>query len=228
MRNKKKILIYSFGTVVILCFVTVVAVAVALDSLIKATVESVGPKMTRTEFTLDEVDIRLLSGYGKLSGLLIGNPEGYSSDFAIKIDEALLDLHPGTLWNDKLVVESIQVISPEIIFEGGATNNNLREIVRNIEEFVGSPDEREQLDRRLQVNHFLLSEAKVHLRLPLFGKRNLTLTAPEIELHNLGTGPDGITSAELTEMIIGRISEEVSGMMTSALRELGRSPENLQ
>lgn len=212
----------------ILCFVTVVAVAVALDSLIKATVESVGPKMTRTEFTLDEVDIRLLSGYGKLSGLLIGNPEGYSSDFAIKIDEALLDLHPGTLWNDKLVVESIQVISPEIIFEGGATNNNLREIVRNIEEFVGSPDEREQLDRRLQVNHFLLSEAKVHLRLPLFGKRNLTLTAPEIELHNLGTGPDGITSAELTEMIIGRISEEVSGMMTSALRELGRSPENLQ
>ena len=133
MRNKKKILIYSFGTVVILFFATVVAVAVALDSLIKTTVESVGPKMTRTEFTLDEVDIRLLNGYGKLSGLLIGNPEGYSSDFAIKIDEALLDLHPGTLWDDKLVVESIRVVSPEIIFEGGATNNNLREIIKNIE-----------------------------------------------------------------------------------------------
>jgi len=203
-------------------FLTVVTVALLLDSFIKSTVESVGPKMTRTAFTLDQVDIRLLQGSGRLTGLLIGNPTNYSSTFAMKMDEALLDIHAGTFLDEKLVVESIKIAGPEITFEGSRTENNLKAIALNIGEFVGTWEERERLDRKLQVNHFLLSDAKVHLRLELFGKREITLKAPTIELHDLGMGPEGITSAELSELVIQQISDTVGGMIVTALAELGR------
>ena len=222
MKRKKKILAYGFLASVALFLVCLVVAVLMIDLLIKKTVESVGPKMTGTTFTLDRVTVRMLKGSGKLTGLTIGNPKGYTSDFALKIDEALLDVHPGTVFKEKLVVDSIQVVGPEISFEGGQSENNLKEIGRNIAEFIGSMEEREKLDRRLQVNHFLLEDARVHLRINFLGKRTITLSAPRIELHDLGKGPEGLTSAELTELIIGKINETVGAMVAGAMADFRR------
>lgn len=208
-RKRTKILCIAIGSFFTLLFIGIVTLAFALDSIIKRTVESVGPKMTGTDFTIEEVDIRLLSGFSRLKQLEIANPDGYTEPYAMRLEEAVLDIHAGTFGSDKLVIEKISVIGPEISFEGSSKSNNLQRIGENIAAFVGSRAERNDLDRRLQVDHFLLSNAKVHIRLAFLGHRPIRIVLPTVELRDLGKNEDGITSAELTERIVKAISAEI-------------------
>lgn len=213
MKKKKLIISLIVGTAALILVGTLI-VALTLEWVIKSGVESVGPRMTQTAVTLESMEISPFSGTGSINGLHLGNPEGYTTEFAIKLDRALLHIDPTSLWSDKVIVETFQMDAPEITFEGNRSENNLGKILENVADYVGELSEH-QFTGKLQVNHFRLSGGKVHLRLSMFGKQTITLSAPEIELRDLGTGPDGITSTELTQLIIKKISSKL-GMLTTA------------
>jgi len=219
--KKKKLILGVLAGITGLLVIAFAVVAMSLDLIVKSGVETVGPQMTRTTFTLEDVEISPFDGTGSITGLLIGNPDGYTSDFAVKMDRALIQIRPSSMWSEKLIIDSILVAAPEIAFEGGTSANNLGTILQNIKAYTGEKD-RDRSNRKLQVNHFRLSGAKVHLKLSIFGNRIITLAAPDIELHDLGTGPDGVTSAELTDLVVKRISSAVGTMITSSLAEIGR------
>ncbi len=221
--TKKKLILGILAGASLLSTVTIAVVVMSLDGIVKSGFESVGPRMTRTSLTLESVEIQPFSGTGSLRGLLIGNPEGYAAAFAIKMDRARIQIQPASMLSDKIVVETVQLDAPEITFEGGQLENNLGVILKNINEYAGDW-ENDKPEQKLQINHFSLIGAKVHLRLAIFGGQNMTLVVPDIELRDLGTGPAGVTSAELTRLVITRITREAGAMMTSALAELGRPP----
>src|SRR5437870_11843405 len=56
-----------------------------LGSIAKKGVETVGPQITGTEIKLDSATLSLLSGSGKLKGLLVGNREGFKTESAITV-----------------------------------------------------------------------------------------------------------------------------------------------
>src|SRR5215475_6002403 len=134
----KKILVSLCIALVVLIVVAALAVHFFLDGAVKSGVESVGSKMTKVDVKLDGVHISLLSGSGKITGLVVGNPEGYKSPHAISVGTAALALKPGSLLGDKLVINSINVESPEITFEGGLRNDNLKKISDNLNETTAS------------------------------------------------------------------------------------------
>jgi hypothetical protein len=53
------------------------------------------------------------------------------------------------------------------------------------------------------------------------------LTLPPIELTGLGTGPDGITAAELTKKVISAIEQASVKAVSSNVGNLGNAAENL-
>ena len=68
----------------------------------------------KVQVKLDSVNLSLLSGSGKVQGLIVGNPEGFKTPQAISVGAASLALQPASLLADKIVVESINVQAPEI------------------------------------------------------------------------------------------------------------------
>lgn len=94
MRMKKIMvrLIIALVVVVILAFL---GVGLFLDKAIKAGVETLGPKVTKVDVKLQSVGLSLLSGGGTIKGLMLGNPAGYKTPFAINVGEASLSLTPG-------------------------------------------------------------------------------------------------------------------------------------
>jgi len=102
----KKILVRLCIAVVLLIVVVVLAIHFFLDGAIKKGVETVGPKMTKVDVKLDAVHISLLSGAGKINGLVIGNPDGYKSPHAISVGTAALSLKPTSLLGDKVIIQS--------------------------------------------------------------------------------------------------------------------------
>jgi uncharacterized protein involved in outer membrane biogenesis len=233
---KKWILRIGIAGVVLLILV-VVAIGFFLDAAIKTGIETFGPKITQVEIKLESVGLSLLSGGGKIKGLVVGNPTGYKTPSAIQVGSASLSLQPSSLLGDKVRVRSINVQNPEITFETDLRSNNLKKILNNIETATGgsgtaakpAPDKTQEAKagRKLQVDEFIISGGKLHVSVTTLGGQSATLTLPDIQLKDLGTGPDGITGAELTKLALSAIEKSAAELAAKAVTDLGKGATGL-
>jgi hypothetical protein len=230
---KKYLVRIVIGLVVVLV-VALVLVWMNINSIIKKAVESGGPKLTQVNVQVEGVNLSLLSGAGEIRGLVVGNPAGYKSPYAIKLDLVSLRLRPASLFSDKVVVESVIVKAPEITFEGDLKKNNLGRILANVQATAGgqkpatdSKGKKEPQatgpEKKLQVDEFVFREAKVQVLLSGMMSASNTLVLPNLELQKLGAGPEGITPAELTKEILQALLTDVAKQAAgSAVKNLGK------
>src|SRR5580700_3015394 len=101
----KKIIVRLLIALLVLIVLAVLAVGLFLDDAVKRGVETVGPRLAKVDIQLKSVKLSLLSGSGKIKGLEVGNPEGYKTASAIKIDTVALALNPGSLFSDKIIIK---------------------------------------------------------------------------------------------------------------------------
>jgi hypothetical protein len=213
---------------VALLIVALLVVGLCLNSIVKKGVETVGPQLTKVSIKLDSVRISVLGGSGQISGLEVGNPEGCKTPTAIKLGSAGMALRPMTIFSDKIVIKSIRVESPEITIEGSPTKNNLTKIRDNVQAATGgsaasapagsTPSEAGHA-RKLQVDEFVISGAKVHYELPGVGA--MTLPVPDITLTDLGTGPEGITAGALVDRVMSRLTGDIAKVLVDSASKAG-------
>ncbi len=228
----KKILIRSSFALIIVVILGVVAIGLFLDGAIKRGVETVGPMLTKVEVKVDSVNLSLLSGAGKIKGLLIGNPPGYKTPSAIQVGNASLAIAPGSVFSSKVIIRSINVQAPEITFETDLRENNLSKILANLQAVAGgngsgSAAADSKASKKLQVDDFLISGGKVHVSLSVLGGQSATVPLPEIHLTALGQGPDGITAAELTKLVFQAVEKEAVQVAASAAGNLSKDAANM-
>jgi len=194
----KKILIGMVALVVVVVTAIVAGVPLFLDSGIKRGMETLGPQLTKVDVKLDGVSVSLLSGTGKIKGLVVGNPAGYQTPHAIRVDAASLALTPSSIFSDKVIIKSIRVESPNIYYEIGLGGDNLRSIMNNV-----------SASKKLQVDDLVITGAKVSVSVKGTGGLAAPITLPDIHLTNLGQGPEGITASELTKKVLSEITSAV-------------------
>jgi uncharacterized protein involved in outer membrane biogenesis len=233
MKKVKKILLITGLGLLVLVVIGVVAVGMFLGNIVKAGMNAVGPKITQTTFTVDAVDVSMLTGSAKIKDLVIGNPAGYKAPNAISVRLAAVSVSPASVLSDKIVVKSVRVEAPEITFEGNPLGaNNLKKIEDNVNAATAmvqpsSPQQPSQAaapaqpGKKLEVDDFLITGAKVHLG------AGTTLPLPDIHFTDLGKGPEGITATDLTKKIL---SEVISGTLKAVAKDatnLGKGAENV-
>lgn len=223
----KKILIRILIVLVILVVLAVVAVGFFLDGAIKKGVETIGPQLTKVDIKLDSVSLSILSGSGKIKGLVVGNPEGFKTANAIKVGTASVSVAPGSVLSDKIVIKSIRVEAPEITYEGGLLGgDNLHKILDNVTAAAGggstSTNASGKPAKKLQVDDFLITGAKVNVSLKGTGGFAAPIPLPEIHLSNLGQGPEGITAAELTKRILSVVTADVAKAAVKVVSDVGK------
>ncbi len=233
----KKILVRVGIALVVLVVFSVLAVHFFLDGAVKTGIETVGPKLTKTTVKLDGVHISLLTGAGKINGLIVGNPDPYKTPHAISVGTAVMVLQPGSLLSDKLIIRLINVESPEITFEGGLSGNNLSKILANLNETSSgpggtnvagaTPKEEKKANKKLEVDDFTITGAKLTANITDLGGKTLSITLPTIHLSNLGTGPEGITVTELTKQVLSAIEKESLKAVGNSATDIGKAAENL-
>lgn len=228
MKKIKKILWGALIGLLALVIVAVIVVGLFLGKIVKAGVETVGPKLTQTTITLDAVDVSLLTGSAAIKGLVVGNPEGYKAPQAISVGLAAVSVVPTSVLSDKIVVKSVKIEAPEITLEGNPLGaNNLKKILDNVNAATASSGPAAtnqptaaQPGKKLEVDDLLITGAKVHLG------TGTTLPVPDIHLTDLGKGPAGITAADLTKRVLDAL---VSGTLKAVAKNaanIGKSAEN--
>jgi hypothetical protein len=232
--NKTKKIIWSIvlGLLVIVVIVVVI-VGFSLGSIVKKGVETVGPEITKTSIALDAVDLSLLTGTASVKGLVVGNPPGYTSPESIRVGKVSVGVSPLSVLSDKIIVHSVEMVGPEITFEGNPlSKNNLGDIMDSVNQVAknGGPAAAStnattqpagKPGKKLEVDDFLITGAKVHAKLTGVLNQELTLTLPTIHFSGLGTGPEGITATELTQRVLSEITSATVKALASNVSNLG-------
>lgn len=115
----------------LLLLVLVVAVigagsaSLAFGRLLAAAIETAGTAALGVKVEVGMVTVAPWSGKGRVRGLVVGNPEGYSGPYAFKADLIEVALKPASLLGDSLVVESVVVRGPSVRLETGPGGTNL-------------------------------------------------------------------------------------------------------
>jgi len=230
---KKILWIFGIGLAALIILVSM-AIGLYLGPIVKIAMEQVGPKVTQVTIKVDGVDVSLVTGSAKVKGLMVGNPNGYTTPQAIKVGTIAVSMDPFSVMSNKILVRSIHVESPEITFEGGLKSNNLSKIADNVN--AGSqnggpatPQNSTQTNNKpapkIEVDDFLITGAKVHVKLSGLGSKDITL--PDIHLTDLGKDSNGLTPAELSSAILKAISRDTLIAVTSSIKDLAQGVQNL-
>jgi hypothetical protein len=219
---------------------TVIAAGFFMGSIVKKGVETFGPKVAKVEMKLDSANISIFSGKGTLKGVFVGNPAGFSSPSAIKAGKISVAVKPGSFFSDKIVIESVRVIAPEITLHG-LKGDNLQKILGNIQASTGGGTGGAAINKtgqtstkKIQVDDLLIKDGKVNFVLPM---GTMTVALPEIHLTNLGKETDGLMPGELFSKVLKAVlnkaisvagnAKNLSGVTEGAGKEVGKLSEKV-
>lgn len=230
----KKALIWTGVGLVALLIAALVVSVLCLGKIVKNRAEAIGPEMTKGPVTLDAADIWLFPGHAELKGLVIGNPPNYKTKVAVQVGDMSVRLNPFTAFSEKMVIDSINIKSPEITIEGGLKNNNLTQIEKNVDDYLNSggappsPSQPPTLTnapaptKKYQINDLAISGAKLHIVSFIEGRGNISLSIPDIHLTKLGEGEGGITAPEVAKRVLAALEQSVSEHAGDAISNIGK------
>jgi uncharacterized protein involved in outer membrane biogenesis len=209
--------------------IAVIAVFAAfyfLNDLVKGGVETVGPQLTKGEMRLTKANLSPFSGKAQLSGLFVGNPEGWKTESAIKVGDVRIALDVRSALSDVVSIESIHIEAPEITYEGGLGGSNIGKILENIEAFAGGAEKQPDTassasSKKFKVKDIQINGAKVHLSMAGLGGKSITVPLANLRLQNIGTDGSGVTAAQLSRDILKPLLASVTKAAAEAAGNVG-------
>jgi len=227
------------GVVVVLLLVAVVGAGVyvyfAFSSLVKAGIETYGPRMTQTTVTVGGVSASLFGGSLTINRLVVGNPAGFKSASALQIEKASVAVDPRSVFSDVVHIKDIEIAAPHVTYEPGQGSNNLSVLQRNITRAgqaaggQGAPQQQQAGPaKRLIIDHLLVSGAQATLAVPqiagataLVGQESSTsVTLPNIEMRDLGAKEGGLPPAKIAEQVMARVQEQAEQAVKANAQKL--------
>jgi len=136
-------------------------------------------------------------------------------------------VEPRSVLSDRIHITHVLVEAPQITFEGSPNNNNLKKILENVQALTGGAGGTTNQaatgsSKKIQLDDFVLRDAKVLVNSPLTLGQSLTVTLPEIHLTDIGKGPEGATPAEVTQKILQEVEVTTLAAVTKAASDLGK------
>lgn len=218
----KKKLTLTLGILAGIVLVVYVGLTFFLGSIVKAGVNSFGPKLTQTKVALAGANISPLTGSGTLSGLAVANPTGWSDANAFYLGKIHVDLEPFSVFGDHIVINEIIIDQPEFLYETKVIASNIKDLLKNIEEFTGQGGEEPKTKSgqpiKFVVKKFRLTNGTARLGL---GAGAIPLPLPPISLDDIGVKEGGITPDQLADVIMRSVLSDIVSATTQAVGKVG-------
>ena len=197
----------------------------ALNKGIKAGVEKFGPEVTQTPVRLDEVNLSILSGNGTLTGLYVGNPDGYKSENIFALGQIDVDIDTGSVFSDKIIINKIYIKKPEISYEKTLTSSNIKALLKNIEAFTGAaeesapepePEEAPAEDgpsKQVVIKQLIIEDGTIFVGLMGAGT---TVPLPRIEMNDIGETGNKKSMAEVIDEVLTEVLKSIGPAIANA------------
>lgn len=189
------------------------------DDLLASALRGYGPEVTGVPVELGSVHLSPLDGMATLQGLQLGNPSGFHTPHALRVQQVSIQLSPATLRQAVVHIQEIRIEQPEVGYEHGSSGSNLEAIQRHVQAYVaahspaadaGVSTSVQAPKTRVVIEQFNMLGAKAQVSADALQGRAVTLVQPDIHLRNIGRAAGGVTPAEATEQIVSAIRQETT------------------
>jgi len=183
----------------------------SLDQLLKEAIVGYGSAMTKAKISVDRVEVAPASGKGTISRLVIGNPPGFKTPYALKVERIDVDIDMASVTKDVIIIRMVAIEGPDVIYENGESMTNFDAIQNNIAKYLG-PAKRNSAnqDTRLIVEELTIYNAKAQASAPFMAGKTVSVPLPDISLKNIGKSKGGVTPGELGQEIAGALKAKLS------------------
>jgi hypothetical protein len=215
-------------TILILVALLTGALILFLDSAVKLAVEGIGPKLTQTTITVAKVHLMPFRGRGEINGLVVGNPAGFKTAHAIRMDKLSFRFQPRSLFTDRIVVDEILIVGPEITYELGLTGSNMGKILDNVEAATGGEGTPKPAptpakgEKKVQINHLLITNAHVRLSAKLAMGGAAPIPLPTIDMKDIGKEKEGKTFGQTVAAVFRAIGHGTVQAVTGVGKLIGK------
>jgi uncharacterized protein involved in outer membrane biogenesis len=221
----KKVVIIG-GALVIIVIILIVIGLSNLGPIIKTAVNKYGPQITKTEVTLKDVGISIFSAEATLKEFRLGNPKGFKSPYAVSVGKVHVDVNERSLTQDTIIIDKIEMVAPEIIYERGLKTDNFKALLNNVKGTAKEEKATEKTSgdsakgKKIIIKDFLMSNAKLSLAVTMADVRSVDAEIPDIHLTDLGARDGGVPPAEAFELILAALHKSVTSPgVSNALKE---------
>jgi hypothetical protein len=229
----KKVLIGG-GVLLVVALIGIFVLLGNLDKIVKGAIEGVGSELLGVPLTVTAVELDVRGGRGQITGLNIGNPPGYKSPQAFKMDLIRLGISYDSIGKQPLVISELNIQNPVVELElkdDGSTN--LQQLMNNMQQNGAKADQKaaeQQPDTgavekgepaRIAIKKLVI--AGVTVKVQAIDEPVETVTLPDIVLNDVGR-QTGLTPAEIGQLIVGEIINQslaatIERKMTEKLEE---------
>lgn len=218
----KKILLRVLSVLLILVLAAVAAVAVSGGTLVRKAVNGGGPALLGVPVKLAGAKVSLFRGHIRLTGLHVGNPEGFKTDSLFEVGTIEVKLKPSSLLSDTIVIERILVEAPEITFERGLKQSNLGALVEGLGKKDGgatagapgaepAPQAEAKPGKKVVIDELTVSDGKVKLSVTAAMGLAAPIALSTISMKNIGrdSGTKGMGVTDVARLVLGTILKSI-------------------
>jgi hypothetical protein len=216
------------AVIVVLVVGAVVFVFSNLESLVKTAVEEVGADVTKVKVSLNKADISVQSGTAALTGLNVGNPTGFKSDYAFQLGVVSVALDTSSIGKQPIVIKEVRITGPKVTYELNAQGgSNVDTIKRNVDASTGggggakptggggsgggsgggTPAKKASDEAKLLIENVYVTGGEVGVAAEFLAGRSMRAQLPAIHLKDIGKKGGGATPAEVAEQIMTALTQ---------------------
>jgi hypothetical protein len=197
-------------------------------SYAKILTERIASRTLNVAVSIGSLDVVIREKTVLLKDLRIGNPAGYKTPYAAKIDTITLKAH--TLSEALLRFSDIRVTGAEMFLEVHPAGTNLTDIKKQVNAKAAAGD---QAARQIKViiENLRMEKLKVIPSILIAGKNLTPIVMPDIILRDIGVRENGVLAQDAIGQIwadtVRRVSQEANqaglleGLSDQALKDIG-------
>ena len=134
MKKLLKILGCIILGIVALALVLVLTLPLWLGPVVKPSANAIVPKLTKTSFNLGHLYLNPYTGRFELGDMQLGNPQGYSEQYAVTASNIVIDVAMSTLGDKYIHIEEVTVAGVFVSYQDGGEHgvDNFTQIQYNV------------------------------------------------------------------------------------------------
>ena len=136
-----KMLFKVIGSILALILIALIALLIFIDPIIKGVVENFGPEIAGVRFELEDISVSLFRGRVEIKNLYMYNPEGFNSEYAVKLGDVAMETEVMSwIGKKKAIIREIRLRDVTVNYEAPfpkLTDSNLQAILDHVQKAAG-------------------------------------------------------------------------------------------
>lgn len=201
------------GAFVIVLMGAFIVLTFTIDGIVKSNIEETGSELFQTEVDVGNVNISLFDGSGSIYGLSVANPEDFSDEPAIEMQEIRIKVDLMSLLSDTIMVEDVNITGAELFFEQRGFGINLRKLNQNMD-LTADED-----DQAMVIDHLLVDGATVRVSSTIDRERTAEATLESFELNGIGRQGSNTMKQSMQQIMEPLIERAIQEAVSRGLLE---------